>query len=107
VKSTVLWGVTLRSLVEVSRRFGEKYCLHLQGRRVGRTREEDTLQDNAVVTLCHMYHVKRFRFLKVCLLVFACPIYPQKWLCLFTNRLLLGQMNTIENPILFSVFVRG
>jgi hypothetical protein len=36
LKITIFWNALVCSLVEVYRRFGETYCLHLQGRKASR-----------------------------------------------------------------------
>jgi hypothetical protein len=39
-KSTIFWDITPCSLLSVNRRFGGTYRLHLQGRRIGRARNQ-------------------------------------------------------------------
>jgi hypothetical protein len=36
MKSTIFWDITPRSPLNVNRRFGATYRLHLQGRRISR-----------------------------------------------------------------------
>jgi hypothetical protein len=40
LKSTILWDITPCSPLEVNRRFGRIYKLHLEGRRISRTRNQ-------------------------------------------------------------------
>jgi hypothetical protein len=40
IKSTVFWNITLCSPLNVNRRFGGKYRLHIQGRRISRARNQ-------------------------------------------------------------------
>lgn len=40
MKSSVYWDITLCNLLKVSRRFGEAFRLHFQGRRLSRSRNQ-------------------------------------------------------------------
>jgi hypothetical protein len=50
-KSTIFWGVMPCSLVEVHQRFGEAYCLYLQGRRVSQARNHEETSPPLVAVL--------------------------------------------------------
>jgi hypothetical protein len=66
-ESSVIWVITLCSLLKVNQRFGGTHCLHLQGRRVSQGRYQLRLaatsallccQLNCTFLLCLLFHLE-------------------------------------------------
>jgi hypothetical protein len=51
MKSSTFWDITPSGQFKVSRRFGETFCLNLQGRRVNQTRKQ---HEAAPLSACFM-----------------------------------------------------
>jgi hypothetical protein len=49
MKSTIFWDITPCNPLKVNRRFGGTYCLHLQGRKISRARNQ---LESRLVTYC-------------------------------------------------------
>jgi hypothetical protein len=55
MKSTVFWDITPSSPLEVNRRFGGTYRLHLQGRRMNQARNEHKAGSSQCSACCLLY----------------------------------------------------